>query len=73
MVMSPEMGTAVGHALDRVNFALAPYSAGRSSPNIADRPMAANDRSPPDVYTRLKDVREQYDPSAMFLSGHPIE
>ncbi len=72
MVMSPEMGVAVEHAIDGLLSKVSPYSAGRSTPNFAERTAPSSDKFPPDVYERLKEVRSRYDRDGVLLSNLPL-
>jgi len=72
MVMSPEMGEAVEHALDRLLSELSPYSAGRGTPNFAERTAPSSNKFPPEVYERLKEVRRRYDRGSLLLSNLPL-
>jgi hypothetical protein len=72
MVMSPEMGAAVERGLGDVKSALAPWGAGRGTPNFAEGPSTSSSLFPPEVYERLQAVRARYDPTGLFRASHPI-
>ena len=69
---APELGAAVGRALDRALTALAPWRSGRSYFNFAEREVDAARLYRPETYRRLRRVRAAYDPGELFLANHPI-
>jgi hypothetical protein len=72
MALTPEMGAAVGEAVDRVRTALAPWESGRSYLNFAERQGDPARLYTPETYRRLRRVRAAYDPGELFLANHPI-
>jgi FAD/FMN-containing dehydrogenase len=72
LAMTPEMGTAVDEAVDRVKAALAPWESERSYLNFAERPVDSARLYTPETYRRLRKIRAAYDPGELFLANHPI-
>ena len=72
LAMSPELGAAVGAAVDRVKAALAPWESERTYFNFSERPVDAARLYPARTYRRLRRIRGAYDPSQLFVANHPI-
>lgn len=72
MVMSPEMGEAVGAGLDRMHEAMEPWGADGGYFNFADRPCDTDAILPPDVCSRLADVKRKYDPDGRVFGNHAV-
>lgn len=69
---TPEAGAAVGAAIDRLLAALAPWSAGRTYLNFAERPGAAARAFSGDALRRLRDIKAAYDPADLILANHAV-
>src|SRR5215218_2920242 len=61
-VFSPEMGEAVSGALDRAHEAMEPWAADGGYFNFSDRPCDTDAILPPEVCTRLAEVKRKHDP-----------
>jgi FAD/FMN-containing dehydrogenase len=69
---TPEMGAAVGAAVDRAKHALAPWESERTYLNFAERQVDPARLYTPETYRRLRRVRAAFDPGELFLANHPI-
>jgi FAD/FMN-containing dehydrogenase len=72
MVMNPEMGEAVDAGLDRIDAAMEPWAADGGYFNFADRPCDVDAILPPDVCTRLADVKRRWDPEGRIVGNHAV-
>jgi FAD/FMN-containing dehydrogenase len=72
MVMGPEMGEAVGAGLDRIHKAMEPWAAEGGYFNFADRPSDTDAILPPDVCSRLAEVKRKWDPDGLVFGNHVI-
>ena len=72
MVMSPEMGEAVSAGLDRMHEAMEPWAADGGYFNFSDRPCDTDAILPPDVCSRLADVKRRYDPDGRLFGNHAV-
>lgn len=72
MVMSPEMGEAVGAGLDRMHAAMDPWGADGGYFNFADRPSDTDAILPPEVCSRLADVKRKWDPDGRLFGNHAV-
>ncbi len=72
MVMSPQMGEAVEAGLDRIDEAMEPWATDGGYFNFADRPCDTDAILPPDVCTRLAEVKRQYDPDGRLFGNHAV-
>jgi len=68
----PELAEAIGGRLDAIDEALAPWAAEGGYFNFAERPRPADAILPPDVCTRLREVRQRCDPDALFRANHEL-
>ena len=67
-----EIADAVHHAVDRAKAALGHWESERSYFNFSERPIDAARLYPDATYRRLRRLKAAYDPTAMFVSNHPI-
>src|SRR5215211_276625 len=72
MVMSPEMGEAVNAGLDRLHETMQPWRADGGYFNFADRPCDTDAILPPDVCTRLVEVKRKWDPDGRLFGNHAV-
>lgn len=72
MVMSQEMGEAVDAGLDRIHEAMEPWAADGGYFNFADRPCDTDAILPPDVCTRLAEVKRKWDPDGRIVGNHAV-
>jgi hypothetical protein len=70
-LMGPEAVTAAQADFARLHDALAPYDAG-SYCNFSERPAPMSTFFGEDVVERLRAVKTQWDPDALFVAGHPV-
>jgi FAD/FMN-containing dehydrogenase len=72
MVMGPEMAEAVSGGLDRMHEAMEPWGAEGGYFNFADRPCDSDAILPPDVCSRLADVKRKWDPDVRIVGNHAV-
>ncbi|HMI80390.1 MAG TPA: FAD-binding oxidoreductase [Solirubrobacterales bacterium] len=72
MVMNPEMGEAVDAGLDRIHEAMEPWAADGGYFNFADRPCDTDAILPPDVCSRLAEVKRKWDPDGRIVGNHAV-
>ena len=72
MVMGPEMAEAVSGGLDRMHEAMEPWGADGGYFNFADRPCDSDAILPPDVCSRLAEVKRQWDPDGRIVGNHAV-
>jgi berberine-like enzyme len=70
--MTPELGAAVGEAVERTKAALAPWESGRTHLNFAERPVDPARLYRPESHRRLRRIRATHDPGELFLANHSI-
>jgi FAD/FMN-containing dehydrogenase len=69
---TPEIGAAVGEAVDRAKTALAPWESERTYFNFSERPIDGARLYPAQTYRRLRRIKAAYDPGELFVSNHAI-
>jgi FAD/FMN-containing dehydrogenase len=72
MVMGPEMAEAVSGGLDRMHEAMEPWGADGGYFNFADRPCDSDAILPPDVCSRLAEVKRRWDPDERIVGNHTV-
>ncbi|HKO38488.1 MAG TPA: FAD-binding oxidoreductase [Solirubrobacterales bacterium] len=72
MVMGPEMAEAVSAGLDRMHEAMDPWGADGGYFNFADRPCDSDAILPPDVCSRLAEVKRKWDPEGRIVGNHAV-
>jgi FAD/FMN-containing dehydrogenase len=72
MPMSPELGEAINAHLDRFNETMSPWAAGGGYFNFAERRCDADAILPPEVCSKLAEVKRRYDPDARIVANHAI-
>jgi FAD binding domain-containing protein len=70
--MTPELGQAIESHLDRLHEAMAPWAAGGGYFNFAERACDADAILPPDVCSRLADVKRKWDPEGRIVGSHAV-
>jgi len=70
--MAPEQGEAIDRHLDHVCEALAPWSAGGSYFNFAERPTRFEDLFAEETGRRLSTIKAEWDPDGIIRSNHAI-
>jgi FAD/FMN-containing dehydrogenase len=72
MPMTPELGEAIVAQLDRVTEAMSPWAVEGGYFNFAERPCDADAILPPEVCSRLADVKRRYDPEDRIVANHAV-
>jgi hypothetical protein len=72
MVMGPEMAEAVSGGLDRMHEAMEPWGADGGYFNFADRPCDSDAILPPEVCSRLAEVKRKWDPDERIVGNHAV-
>lgn len=72
MAGTPELAASVGHALDALRHALAPWIARTGYPNFADRGADPSDLYRAKTLDALRRIKKAYDPHELIRSSHPI-
>jgi hypothetical protein len=72
MPMSPELGQAIGSSLDGLQETMKPWAAEGGYFNFAERPCDVDAILPPDTCSRLREVKERWDPDGMIVSNHAL-
>lgn len=72
MPMTPELGQAIDGRLDQLKEELSPWGADGGYFNFAERPCDADAILPPEVCTRLADVKRRYDPEGRIVGNHAV-
>jgi FAD/FMN-containing dehydrogenase len=70
--MTAELGEAIDGHLDRLHEAMAPWAADGGYFNFAERACDADAILPPDVCTRLVEVKRKYDPDGRIFGNHAV-
>jgi hypothetical protein len=70
--MTPELGQAIEAHLDRFDEAMAPWAGDGGYFNFAERPCDTNAILPPDVCTRLTEVKRKWDPDSRIVGNHAV-
>jgi FAD/FMN-containing dehydrogenase len=71
MPMTPELGEAIPRRLDALHEAMRPWGAGVYF-NFAERPAGVEAILPPEVCTRLAEVKRAYDPDGRIVANHGV-
>jgi FAD/FMN-containing dehydrogenase len=72
MVMGPEMAAAVAADLAKVRQAFSPWEADRAYLNFAEAKTDPGKLFDPTAYARLRAIKADLDPNAMFVANHAI-
>jgi hypothetical protein len=70
--MTPELGEAIEGHLDRFDDTMEPWAGDGGYFNFAERPCDTNEILPPDVCSRLSEVKRNWDPDGRILGNHAI-
>jgi FAD binding domain len=70
--MTPELGQAIEAHLDRFDETMAPWAANGGYFNFAERPCDTDAILPPDVCSRLAEVKRQWDPEGRIVGNHAV-
>jgi FAD/FMN-containing dehydrogenase len=72
MPMTPELGQAINAHLDRFDEGMEPWTAEGGYFNFAERTCDADAILPPEVCSRLADVKRRYDPDDRIVANHAV-
>ena len=72
MPMTPELGEAIEGHLDRFDDAMDPWAGDGGYFNFAERPCDSDKILPPDVCSRLAEVKRHWDPDGRILGNHAV-
>ncbi|HEU4706481.1 MAG TPA: FAD-binding oxidoreductase [Solirubrobacterales bacterium] len=70
--MSPELGGAIEARLDRFDDTMEPWAADGGYFNFAERPCDTDAILPPDVCSRLAEVKRKWDPEGRMVGNHAV-
>jgi hypothetical protein len=70
--MTPELGEAIEGHLDRFDDAMEPWAGDGGYFNFAERPCDTNEILPPDVCSRLGEVKRHWDPDNRIIGNHAV-
>ena len=70
--MGPEHAAALAASCEQVRSAMAPWSTGGVFLNFTEDRDAMASCFPPEVLTRLRDVKRRYDPKGLIQSSHAL-
>ena len=70
--MTPELGEAIPPYLDRLHAAMQPWANEGGFFNFSDRPSDVDAILPPDVCSRLGEVKRHWDPDGRILANHVV-
>ncbi|HET7589898.1 MAG TPA: FAD-binding oxidoreductase [Solirubrobacterales bacterium] len=72
MPMTPELGQAIEGHLDRIDQAMEPWAGDGGYFNFAERPCDSDEILPPDVCSRLAEVKRKWDPDGRIVGNHAV-
>jgi hypothetical protein len=72
MSMTPELGEAIPAHLAKVEEAMRPWRADGSYYNFVEGPCDVDAILPPDVCTRLGEVKSKWDPNGRVVANHAV-
>jgi FAD/FMN-containing dehydrogenase len=72
MLMTPELGQAIEAHLDRIDEAMEPWAGDGGYFNFAERPCDTDAILPPDVCTRLTELKHRWDPDGRIVGNHAV-
>jgi hypothetical protein len=70
--MTPEMGEPIVGHLDRLHEAMRPWATEGGYFNFAERPSGVEAILPPDVCSRLAEVKGGWDPDGRIVANHAV-
>ena len=70
--MGPEHAAALVASCEELRSAMAPWSTGRTFLNFIEKRDAMAISFPPEVLTRLREVKRRYDPKGLIHSSHAL-
>jgi hypothetical protein len=72
MPMTPELGQAIEGQLDHFDETMAPWAGDGGYFNFAERPCDSDAILPPDVCSRLGEVKRRWDPDGRIVGNHAV-
>jgi FAD binding domain len=72
MPMTPELGEAIEGHLNRFDDAMEPWAGDGGYFNFAERPCDSDEILPPDVCSRLAEVKRKWDPDGRIVGNHAV-
>jgi hypothetical protein len=72
MPMTPELGQAIEASLDGLHETMKPWAAEGGYFNFAERPCDVDAILPPETCSRLREVKERWDPDGMIVANHAL-
>jgi hypothetical protein len=72
MPMTPELGQAIPAHLAKIEETMQPWAASGSYYNFTERPCDVDAILPPDVCTRLAEIKRRYDPEGRIVANHGV-
>jgi hypothetical protein len=72
MPMTPELGQAIEGHLDHLHATMKPWAAEGGYYNFAERPCDVDAILPPETCSRLREVKERWDPDGMIVANHAL-
>jgi hypothetical protein len=72
MPMTPELGQAIEGSLDQLADTMKPWAAPGGYFNFAERPCDVDAILPPEICSRLGEVKRRWDPDDMIRSNHAL-
>jgi hypothetical protein len=72
MPMTPELGEAIEGHLDRIDETMEPWAADGGYFNFAERPCDTDEILPPDVCSRLTELKRRWDPDGRIVGNHAV-
>jgi FAD/FMN-containing dehydrogenase len=70
--MTPEMGPVVAERVQRVNAVMSEWGDGRRFMNFADAPADTGTMFDPEVFRRLREIRDRVDPDGVLRPNHAL-
>jgi FAD/FMN-containing dehydrogenase len=70
--MTPELGEAIPAHLGKIEETMRPWAASGSYYNFTERPCDVDAILPPDVCSRLAEVKRRYDPDGRIVANHGV-
>ena len=70
--MTPELGQAIEGHLDHLVDTMQPWAAAGGYFNLAERPCDVDAILPPEICSRLGEVKRRWDPDGMIVANHSL-
>jgi FAD/FMN-containing dehydrogenase len=72
MPMTPELGQAIEGHLDHLHETMKPWAAEGGYFNFAERPCDVDALLPPETCSRLREIKQRWDPDGMIVANHAL-